>query len=60
MNGKDPTKGKDGKDGGYLLPADFFLSTLEKIETARNVTENQRKSVNRNIFGNRIFPAWKQ
>src|SRR6218665_3516845 len=50
MNGKDPTRGKDGIDGGYLRLSDFFLRALVKIETVMNVGVKKRISVTRGIF----------
>ncbi len=50
MNGKDPTRGKDGIDGGYLRLSDFFLRALVKIETVMNVAVKKRISVTRGIF----------
>lgn len=53
-NGNDPTRGKDGRDGGYLRITDFFLSILVNNVNARNVAENKRISVSRNIFGSTV------
>jgi len=59
MNGKDPTKGNEGKDGGYLRIVDVFLSSLVNIEMTRHATENQRIFANRNIFRDTVFPVCK-
>jgi len=50
MKGKDPTRGKDGIDGGYFRLSDFFLRALVKIQMTRNVAVKKRISETRDIF----------